>query len=86
MLLTTPGSERERHESETEILNLQIQLKAIEVQCLSYLPKDADQDLRESIDTWKMEWSALKRKRAQKKEKLHETPGTPTRRRAARIE
>ncbi|KAI3317480.1 hypothetical protein HD806DRAFT_527000 [Xylariaceae sp. AK1471] len=75
--------ESERKEGETEMLNLQIQLKAIEVQCLNYVPKDADQELRESIDTWKMEWSTLKRKRARNKEQLHGTPGTPTRRRAA---
>ncbi|RYP04967.1 hypothetical protein DL765_009988 [Monosporascus sp. GIB2] len=59
--------EDERNENEMEILNLQFQLKAIEVQCLSYVPKDADQDLRESISAWKTEWSALKRKRARKK-------------------
>ncbi|RYO86534.1 hypothetical protein DL766_003021 [Monosporascus sp. MC13-8B] len=60
--------EDERNENEMEILNLQFQLKAIEVQCLSYVPKDADQDLRESISAWKTEWSALKRKRARKKD------------------
>ncbi|KAI1245547.1 hypothetical protein MGN70_012437 [Eutypa lata] len=60
--------ENERNENEMEILNLQFQLKAIEVQCLSYVPKDADQDLRESISAWKTEWSALKRKRSRKKE------------------
>lgn len=77
-----------------EILNLQFQLKAIEVQCLSYVPKDADQDLRESISAWKTEWSALKRKRARKKDyansaasgspqnhaSLLGSPGTPSRR------
>ncbi|KAI1083937.1 hypothetical protein F5B20DRAFT_359417 [Whalleya microplaca] len=68
--------ERERNEGEMEMLNLQIQLKAIEVQCLSYVPKDADEDLRESISAWKTEWSALKRKRARKD---RGTPGTPTR-------
>ncbi|KAM0814959.1 putative GDP/GTP exchange factor Sec2 N-terminal domain-containing protein [Seiridium cardinale] len=56
--------ENERNEGEMEVLNLQIQLKAIEVQCLSYVPKDADPDLLESIKTWKDEWSALKRKKA----------------------
>lgn len=50
-----------------EVLNLQIQLKAIEVQCLSYVPKDADPDLLESIENWKAEWSALKRKKAHKR-------------------
>ncbi|KAI0389739.1 hypothetical protein F5Y17DRAFT_447898 [Xylariaceae sp. FL0594] len=61
--------ERERRDEESEMLNLQIQLKAIEVQCLSYVPADADRELRESIDAWKMEYSALKQKRARKKKK-----------------
>ncbi|KAI0479241.1 hypothetical protein GGR56DRAFT_369248 [Xylariaceae sp. FL0804] len=59
--------ELERNEGEMEMLNLQIQLKAIEVQCLSYVPKDADHELRESIAHWKTEWTTLKRKRARRK-------------------
>ncbi|KAI0378314.1 hypothetical protein F5Y04DRAFT_153419 [Hypomontagnella monticulosa] len=59
--------ESERNEGEMEMLNLQIQLKAIEVQCLSYVPEDADKELRESISVWKSEWAALKRKRARRK-------------------
>ncbi|KAK7755892.1 hypothetical protein SLS62_002179 [Diatrype stigma] len=69
--------ENERNENEMEILNLQFQLKAIEVQCLSYVPKDADQDLRESISAWKTEWSALKRKRARKKDCVDSASGSP---------
>jgi hypothetical protein len=61
-----------------EVLNLQIQLKAIEVQCLSYVPKDADPDLLESIDAWKTEWSALKRKRAREKEEMQTPYVSPT--------
>ncbi|KAI1347785.1 hypothetical protein F5Y01DRAFT_294219 [Xylaria sp. FL0043] len=72
--------ERERKEGDTELLNLQIQLKAIEVQCMSYVPQGADQELSESIGAWKMEYSALKQKRARNKEQFN---GTPTRRRAA---
>lgn len=34
-----------------DLLDLQIQLKAIEVRCLSYVPEDADSDLLESIET-----------------------------------
>ncbi|KAI1418103.1 hypothetical protein F5Y13DRAFT_199193 [Hypoxylon sp. FL1857] len=74
--------ERERNEGEMEMLNLQIQLKAIEVQCLSYVPEDADEELRESISAWKTEWSALKRKRARRKVGAGEdlgAPGTPSR-------
>lgn len=59
--------ESERSEGEMEILNLQIQLKAIEVQCLSYVPEDADEELRKSISVWKSEWAALKRKRVRRK-------------------
>ncbi|KAL7623880.1 hypothetical protein AAE478_005436 [Parahypoxylon ruwenzoriense] len=69
--------ESERNEGEMEMLNLQIQLKAIEVQCLSYVPENADEDLRESISTWKTEWAALKRKRARRKAAAGEDPGTP---------
>ncbi|KAI8947396.1 hypothetical protein F4801DRAFT_560834 [Xylaria longipes] len=72
--------EIQRKESDTELLNLRIQLKAIEVQCLSYVPKDADRELSESIDAWKMEWSALKQRRARNKENSFNSD-TPTRRR-----
>ncbi|KAI1428750.1 hypothetical protein F5Y12DRAFT_629797 [Xylaria sp. FL1777] len=74
--------ERERKEGDTELLNLQIQLKAIEVQCMSYVPQGADQELSESIGAWKMEYSALKQRRAKNKELLSNN-STPTRRRAA---
>ncbi|KAI0407077.1 hypothetical protein F4802DRAFT_595706 [Xylaria palmicola] len=67
----------QRKEDEKELLNLQIQLKAIEVQCLNYVPEGADQGLRESIDTWRMEWSAMKQRKARNREQFN---GTPTRR------
>ncbi|KAK7921153.1 hypothetical protein PG985_009175 [Apiospora marii] len=60
--------EDEQSEGEMDILNLQIQLSAIEVQCLGYVPQDADPELVESINHWKAEWDAVKRKRALKKE------------------
>lgn len=79
MKILTCASEDERNEGEMEILNLQIQLKAIEVQCLNYVPKDADPELLDSIETWKSEWSALKRKRARKKgEELAGNSESPT--------
>lgn len=74
--------EAERNDGEMEVLNLQIQLKAIEVRCLGYVPKDADPDLLQSIDTWKTEWSALKKKKRARKKKdtsidqLPQTPGS----------
>lgn len=71
--------ESERKEGDREILNLQIQLKAIEVQCLSYVPNDADRELRESIDTWKMEISAHKQKRS--KNRVPSSNSTPTKQR-----
>ncbi|KAI0181330.1 hypothetical protein GGR52DRAFT_29260 [Hypoxylon sp. FL1284] len=75
--------ERERNENEMEMFNLQIQLKAIEVQCLSYVPEDADQDLRQGISAWKTEWSTLKWKRARRRALADggedpKTPPTPT--------
>ncbi|KAF2966500.1 hypothetical protein GQX73_g7064 [Xylaria multiplex] len=75
--------EREQKESDTELLNLQIQLKAIEVQCMSYVPQGADQELSESISTWKREYSALKQRRARNKERVGSTNSTPTARRVA---
>ncbi|KAK8087031.1 hypothetical protein PG994_002005 [Apiospora phragmitis] len=59
--------EEEQSEGEMDILNLQIQLSAIEVQCMGYIPKDADPELMESINLWKAEWNAVKRKRALRK-------------------
>ncbi|ORY56110.1 uncharacterized protein BCR38DRAFT_120160 [Pseudomassariella vexata] len=68
--------ECERNDGEMEILNLQIQLKAIEVQCLNYVPEDADPELLNSIESWKADWSALKRKRARRQDT--EMLNTPT--------
>ncbi|TGJ86800.1 hypothetical protein E0Z10_g2006 [Xylaria hypoxylon] len=74
--------ETERKESDTELLSLQIQLKAIEVQCMSYVPQGADQELSESISMWKREYSTLKQKRARNKELFNSANSTPTGRRA----
>lgn len=68
------------------MLNLQIQLKAIEVRCLSYVPKDAERDLQDSIDAWKMEFSALKRRRAKKKELQQSSPMSPSTPRRRRLD
>ncbi|KAI0162799.1 hypothetical protein BJ166DRAFT_278700 [Pestalotiopsis sp. NC0098] len=71
--------EAERSDGEMEVLNLQIQLKAIEVRCLGYVPKDADPDLLRSIDAWKAEMSALKVKRIRKQDEpsANQLPPTP---------
>ncbi|KAI1173058.1 hypothetical protein F4777DRAFT_479159 [Nemania sp. FL0916] len=66
--------ERELKDCDAELLNLQIQLKAIEVQCLDYVPEDADQALRAGINAWKAQWSAMQQKRAKNKERAAETP------------
>lgn len=50
-----------------DILNLQIQMKAVEVQ----MPKNIDPDLRESISTWKAEWSAIRHKRTFRRSASH---------------
>ena len=47
-----------------EILNLQIQLKAIELQALPYIRTGADPELDASIRNWKADWAAMKQKRA----------------------
>ncbi|KAI1344079.1 hypothetical protein F5Y15DRAFT_186686 [Xylariaceae sp. FL0016] len=60
-------ADREQHQGELEILNLQIGLKQIEVQAMRYVPKGADPELRESIAQWKAEWATLKRRRAKMK-------------------
>ncbi|KAI1368898.1 hypothetical protein F5Y08DRAFT_206668 [Xylaria arbuscula] len=75
--------ERERKQSDTELLNLQIQLKAIEVQLMNYMPQGADDELSESINAWKQEFSALKQKRPRIRQSSGTPTGTPTRRRVA---
>ncbi|KAJ3561532.1 hypothetical protein NPX13_g8910 [Xylaria arbuscula] len=75
--------ERERKQSDTELLNLQIQLKAIEVQLMNYMPQGADDELSESINAWKQEFSALKQKRPRMRQSSGTPTGTPTRRRVA---
>ncbi|KAI0147840.1 hypothetical protein GGR57DRAFT_476003 [Xylariaceae sp. FL1272] len=73
-------SEFERKQGEMDMRNLQIQLKAIEVQCLDYMPEDAENELKASIDVWREEWSEYKRKKARKREELTRALSeTPTR-------
>ncbi|KAF9877801.1 hypothetical protein CkaCkLH20_04936 [Colletotrichum karsti] len=71
--------EEELQENDSELTYLRLGLKAIEVQC----PADIDSDLAQSIQNWKADWTALKRKRAKHKSfdrSAYSTPvGTPIR-------
>ncbi|OLN92275.1 hypothetical protein CCHL11_01565 [Colletotrichum chlorophyti] len=71
--------EEELQENDSELTFLRLGLKAIEVQC----PADVDDDLARSIQNWKTDWTALKRKRAKHKSfdrSAYTTPvGTPLR-------
>ncbi|KAL2882477.1 hypothetical protein SGCOL_002217 [Colletotrichum sp. CLE4] len=72
--------EEELQENDSELSYLRLGLKAIEVQC----PTDIDDDLAQSIQNWKTDWTALKRKRSKHKSydrSAYSTPaGTPLRR------
>ncbi|UQC74499.1 uncharacterized protein CLUP02_01150 [Colletotrichum lupini] len=72
--------EEELQENDSELSYLRLGLKAIEVQC----PTDVDDDLAQSIQNWKTDWTALKRKRSKHKSydrSAYSTPtGTPLRR------
>ncbi|KAJ4414291.1 hypothetical protein N0V82_008020 [Gnomoniopsis sp. IMI 355080] len=52
---------------EAELRHLRLELRAIEVQCMGYVPKDADPELERSIRNWKEDWYALKEKYASRK-------------------
>ncbi|KAI1260775.1 hypothetical protein F5Y18DRAFT_246370 [Xylariaceae sp. FL1019] len=79
-ILIRPRSEFERKQGEMDMRNLQIQLKAIEVQCLDYMPENVETELQASIDVWREEWSEYKRKKARKREELTRALSeTPTR-------
>ena len=45
---------------DSELSFLRLQLRGIEVQCRSHIPKDADPELTESIANWKADWAALR--------------------------
>lgn len=52
---------------EAELRHLRLELRAIEVQCMGYVPKDADPELEQSIRNWKEDWYTLKEKYALRK-------------------
>lgn len=54
-------------DDEAELRHLRLELRAIEVQCMDYVPKGADPKLDESIRNWKDDWRALREKWARRK-------------------
>ena len=66
-MLTPFHSEDEVQEAESDLRHLRLQLKAIEVQCLQYIPPDADPELVQSIQNWKADWANLKKKWASRR-------------------
>ncbi|KAF6844687.1 hypothetical protein CMUS01_00871 [Colletotrichum musicola] len=78
-VVLTRRREEELQENDSELTYLRLGLKAIEVQ----LPAGVDSDLAQSIQNWKADWTALKRKRAKHKSfdrSAYSTPlGTPIR-------
>lgn len=49
-------------DNEAELRHLRLELRAIEVQCMAYVPKGADPELGQSIQNWKDDWHALREK------------------------
>lgn len=49
-------------DNEAELRHLRLELRAIEVQCLGYVPKGADPELAQSIRNWKDDWQELREK------------------------
>lgn len=54
-------------DNEAELRHLRLELHAIEVRSMSYVPKDADPYLEQSIRNWKEDWHALREKYAMRR-------------------
>lgn len=80
--LTTPSTSSLK-ESTSDLANLRIALKAIELQLPP--PRDLDEDLQRSIQNWKADWRRRKEARASRHRVAHRetsllsSPGTPWR-------
>lgn len=48
--------------NEAELRHLRLELRAIEVQCMAYVPEGADPELTQSIRNWKDDWHELREK------------------------
>lgn len=59
--------EDEVAENESELRFLRLQLRAIEVECHQYMPRDADPELAQSIRNWKSDWARLREKMASRR-------------------
>lgn len=49
-------------DNEAELRYVRLELRAIEVQCMGYVPKGADPEPTRSIRNWKDDWQELKEK------------------------
>jgi hypothetical protein len=56
--------EDELDTNRSDLDHLRLQLRAVEVLCYEYVPPDADRDLLQSIENWKMDYSRIKREMA----------------------
>lgn len=54
-------------DNEAELRHLRLELRAIEVQCMGYVPKGADPELTQSIRNWKDDWQELREKLASRR-------------------
>lgn len=54
-------------DNEAELRHLKLELRAIEVQCMGYVPKGADPELTLSIRNWKEDWQVLREKWASRR-------------------
>lgn len=54
---------------EADLRHLKVELRAIEAQCMGYVPKGADPELDESIRRWRQDWAALRDKFSSRRRK-----------------
>ncbi|RDL39016.1 Uncharacterized protein BP5553_03356 [Venustampulla echinocandica] len=57
--------------NQSELKFLRIQLQSIEAQCSQYIPRDADQELTESIMNWKVDWEDIDRRSKARRKKCN---------------
>ncbi|KAI9760243.1 MAG: hypothetical protein M4579_001756 [Chaenotheca gracillima] len=54
--------EAELEADESEMTYLKLQLKALEIQALRYIPATDDEGLREGIERWKLDWADVSKR------------------------
>lgn len=57
-------------DNEAELRHLRLELRAIEVQCMGYVPEGADPELNRSIRNWKDDWKQLREQFASRRGSL----------------